>query len=67
MGSPLDVHIKYDPELPELDKKEKEEYLEMVGSAQWISNNTRPDIAYAANLLGRHRQKPTRQHMEQLK
>ena len=67
VGSPLDVHIKYDLELPELDKKEKEEYLEMVGSAQWISNNTRPDIAYAANFLGRHRQKPTRQYMEQLK
>jgi hypothetical protein len=38
----------------------------MVGSAQWILNNTRPDIAYAANFLGRHRQKPTGQYMEQL-
>ena len=67
VGSPLDVHMKYNPDLPELNEKEKNEYLELVRSAQWISNNTRPDVAYAANFLGRYRQKPTSQHLEQLK
>jgi hypothetical protein len=67
VGSPLDVNIKYDLDAPEIEEKEKEEYLELVGSAQWVSNNTRPDVAYAANHLGRHRQKPTRQHADQLK
>jgi hypothetical protein len=67
VGSPLDAHMKYNPDLPELEDKEKNDYLELVGSAQWISNNTRPDVAYAANFLGRHRQKPTSQHLEQLK
>jgi hypothetical protein len=52
IGSPLDTHMKYNLDLPELDEKEKNEYLELVGSAQWISNNTRPDVAYAANFLG---------------
>ena len=63
-ATPLDPRIKYDPELPELDEKENKEFLELVGSAQWVANNSRPDIAYAANFLGRHRTKPTSQHME---
>ena len=52
VGSPLDVNVKYDPDALEIDEEEKTEYLELVGSAQWISNNTRPDVAYAANFLG---------------
>ena len=59
--------MKYDPDLPELEGQDRIEFLELVGSAQWISNNTRPDVAYAANFLGRHRQHPTRQHLEQIK
>ena len=67
VGSQLDTHMKYNLDLPELDEKEKNEYLELVRSTQWISNNTKPDVAYAANFLGKHRQKPTSQHLEQLK
>ena len=52
-GSPLDPDVKYDLDLPPLESKEKEEYLELVGSAQWISTNTWPDLAYTANLIGR--------------
>ena len=39
-GSPLDPQVKYDPNLPLLKDKEKEEYLELIGSAQWVSSNT---------------------------
>jgi hypothetical protein len=66
-GSPMDPRVKYDPDLPLLAEDERVEYLELVGSAQWISNNMRPDLAYPANFLGRHRMNPTRQYMEQLK
>ena len=59
VGSPLDNRMKYDPDLPELEGQDRVEFLELVGSAQWISNNTRPDVTYAANFLGRHRQHPT--------
>jgi hypothetical protein len=58
-ATPLDPQIRYDSELPELPEKEKAEFLELVGSGQWVGNNTRPDITYAANFLGRHRNKPT--------
>ena len=61
------MNVKYDPESPLLENEDKNGFLELVGSAQWISNNTRPDVAYAANFLGRHREKPTRQHMYQAK
>jgi hypothetical protein len=67
VGSPLDARMKYNSDLNELEQKQKNEYLELVGNTQWISNNSGPDVAYAANFLGRHRQKPTSQHMEQLK
>src|SRR5436190_2101573 len=30
-GSPLDPNVKYDPNSPQLEGKEKEEYLELVG------------------------------------
>ena len=66
-ATPLDPRMKYDPNLPELSGGEKAEFLELVGSGQWVGNNTRPDVTYAANFLGRHRNKPTSQHMEQLK
>jgi hypothetical protein len=66
-ATPLDPRMKYDANLPELPEGEKAEFLELVGSGQWVGNNTRPDVAYAANFLGRHRNKPTSQHMEQLK
>lgn len=66
-ATPLDPRMRYDTELPELSEEERTDFLELVGSAQWIGNNTRPDIAYAANFLGRHRVKPTSQHMAQAK
>ena len=67
VGSPLDVHIKTHTSMEKLDNSDKEEYLELVGSAQWIGNNTRPDVTYAVNFLGRHREQPTRQHLYQIK
>jgi hypothetical protein len=67
VATPLNPRMRYDSELPELPEKEKAEFLELVGSGQWVSNNTRPDTTYAANFLDRHRNKLTSQHMAQVK
>ena len=58
-GSLLDLDVKYDLDLPPLESKEKEEYLELVRSAQWISTNTWLDLAYIANLIDKTQEKPT--------
>jgi len=55
----LDSNVKYNPDLLPLESKEKEEYLELVRSAQWISTNTWLDLVYIANLIDRTQEKPT--------
>ena len=37
-------------------------YLSTIGALMYIANCTRPDIAFAVNLLARHSAAPTRYH-----
>ena len=37
-------------------------YLSAIGALMYIANCTRPDIAFAVNLLARHSAAPTRRH-----
>ena len=42
-----------DPEVP---------YLSAIGALMYLANSTRPDIAFAINLLARYSATPTKRH-----
>ena len=42
-------------------------YLSAIGALMYIANCTRPDIAFAVNLLALHSAAPTRRHWEGVK
>ncbi|KAI0999391.1 hypothetical protein K3495_g8802 [Podosphaera aphanis] len=43
---------------------EKTEYNSCIGGLQYLSNNTRPDIAFAVNHLARFLTNPSKEHMQ---
>lgn len=66
---PLDPTIKYSSNMCPKSTEEKaamadKPYNELLGSLQFIANLTRPDIAYAINLLSRFKVNPGNQHWE---
>jgi hypothetical protein len=42
-------------------------YLSAIGGLMYLANQTRPDIAFAVNLLARHSNRPTSRHWEGVK
>ena len=60
------LEINADPFRP-LDEGEKilghqVPYLSVVGALMYLANSTRPNIAFAVNLLARHNATPVRRH-----
>jgi hypothetical protein len=44
-----------------------QKYLTAVGAFTYLTTHTRPDIAFATNILARHSQKPTARHWNGVK
>jgi hypothetical protein len=42
-------------------------YLSVIGALMYLANNTRPDIAFAVNLLARYSAAPTIRHWNRMK
>jgi hypothetical protein len=42
--------------------KQEYTYLSVIGALMYLTNNTRPDIAFAVNYLARHSAAPTIRH-----
>ena len=42
-------------------------YLSAIGALMYLANTTRPDIAFAVNLLARYSSAPTRRHWNEIK
>src|SRR6201999_1863396 len=68
-STPLPLGVKLGKEFCPADPEEFEDmrnvpYREAVGGLMYIANGTRPDIAYATNILARVASTPGRVHWE---
>ncbi|KAL3639159.1 hypothetical protein CASFOL_017066 [Castilleja foliolosa] len=65
------LDIKKDPFRPPDDNEEllgpEVPYLSAIGALMYLSNCTRPDIAFSVNLLARYSSTPTRRHWNGVK
>ena len=60
------LDVEKDPFRPRKEEKEilgpHVPYLSAFGALMYLANSTRPDIAFAVNLLARHSAEPTKRH-----
>ena len=57
----------YQPCSEEEEIVDRSKYLTVVGAFTYLTTHTRPDIAFATNILVRHSQKPTAHHWNGVK
>ncbi|KAI1004930.1 hypothetical protein K3495_g3287 [Podosphaera aphanis] len=61
---PAGTVLKDDDESEMLDRDEVTLYQQLIGSAIYLSNNTKPDIAYPVGQLARFMSKPRKLHLK---
>ena len=65
------LSVEKDPFRPCEDNEEalgpEVPYLSAIGALMYLANCTRPDIAFATNLLARYSSCPTRRHWNRIK
>ena len=65
------LDVKKDPFRPQEKDEEilgsEVPYLSAIGALMYLANTTRPDIAFAVNLLARYSSAPTRRHWNGIK
>jgi hypothetical protein len=65
------LNVEKDPFRPKEDNEEdlgsEVPYLSAIGALMYLANCTRPDIAFAVNLLARFSSRPTKRHWKGIK
>lgn len=72
VSTPCDINKKLTIEMCPVTLSEKQDmanipYREAVGGLLYLSQGTRPDIAYTVNMLSKYNHNPGRQHWEAVK
>jgi hypothetical protein len=67
VGMPMDPNIKINPNPEGNEGNRSNYYAKILGELQFLSNATRPDIAYAVNRLAAYTANPSLQHVGALK
>ena len=65
-GYPVDAIIKPQPSSKEKDSL-KQQMRSLVGSLNWLSQGTRPDLATITSMLAKYQNSPTSAHVEAAK
>ena len=67
VGMPLNPNMALEPNLDRNIGNHSNSYARLIGELQFITNTTRPDIAYAISKLSAYTANLTMQHVTALK
>ena len=62
VSTPLDPNVKLGPNTEEREPNRSNDYTSLIGSLQYLTIATRPDIAYAVNRLAAYTANPSFEH-----
>jgi hypothetical protein len=67
VATPMDLNIKLEPNPDGGEGNRSNSFARLLGELQFLSNNTRPDIAFTVNRLATYTAKPSLQHVTAVK